>query len=67
MSSISARFYPCYPRGITPHDVIEKIPGNLLPSWEQKSAHRTQLAALDIFIDINCLSPKIDRCNRQIL
>jgi len=43
MSSISARFYPCYPRGITPHDVIEKIPRNLLPSWEQKSAHRTQL------------------------
>jgi len=67
MSSISARFYPCYPRGITPHDVIEKIPRNLLPSWEQKSAHRTQLAALDISIDINCLSPKIDRCNRQIL
>ena len=43
MSSISARFCPCYPRGITPNDVVEKILGNLLPSWEQKSAHRTQL------------------------
>lgn len=42
MLSISARFSLCYPRGITPHDVIEKILGNLLPSWEQKSAHRTQ-------------------------
>jgi hypothetical protein len=67
MSSISARFYPCYPRGITPHDVIEKIPGNLLPSWEQKSAHRTQLAALGILFYINCLSSKMARCNRQIL
>jgi hypothetical protein len=47
MSSISARFYPCYPRGITPHDVIEKIPGNLLPSWEQKSAHRTQFHCME--------------------